>query len=67
MITPEERALALVQTLKRDFSDIWIPGRMAAVLSQLIITEIRQAQAEVWAEVKRDCEKILDTGAKSIY
>jgi hypothetical protein len=64
MTTPEARALALVQTLKRDFSDIWIPGRMAAALQQMIVTEIRQAQAEVWEEVRRDCEKLLDTGAK---
>jgi hypothetical protein len=35
-------------------------GRQRAVLAQAITHAIRQAQAEVWAEVKQQCEIVLD-------
>ena len=60
-MTPDERAQALIDSLRREFPEVWMGGRQRAVLAQAITNEIKQAQAEVWAEVKRDCEKMLDT------
>ena len=63
-MTPDARAKALIDSLQREFPERAMSGRQRAVLHQKIVHEIQQAQAEVWAEVKRDCEKMLDTGRK---
>ena len=60
MTTPDERAYALIDSLRREFPECWMGGRQRAVLQQAIATEITQAQAEVWAEVKRACDTMLD-------
>ena len=59
-MTPDERAQALIDSLRREFPEVWMGGRQRAVLAQAITNEIKQAQAEVWAEVKRDCDEMLD-------
>jgi hypothetical protein len=63
-MTPDARAHALIDSLRREFPESVMSGRLRAVLQQKIVHEIVQAQAEVWAEVKRDCDTILDTGRK---
>ena len=60
-MTPDARAHALIGSLRREFPESVMSGRLRAVLQQKIANEIQQAQAEVWAEVKRDCDTILDT------
>jgi len=59
-MTPDERAQALIDSLRREFPEVWMGGRQRAVLAQAITNEIKQAQAEVWAEVKRACDEMLD-------
>ena len=66
MTTPEARAQALIDSLRREFPEIWMDGRQRAVLAQTIANEIKQAKAEVWAEVRESCEKILDSTAKGV-
>ena len=60
MRTPDERAHALIDSLRREFPECWMGGRQRAVLQQNIADAITQAQAEVWAEVKRACDEMLD-------
>ena len=62
MTTPDERAQALIDSLRREFTEIWMGGRQRAVLAQAITNAIKQAQAEVLAEVKQQCEIVLDIG-----
>lgn len=62
-MTPDARARALIDSLRREFPEIWMGGRQRAVLAQAIANEIVHAKAEVWIEVKRDCEHILDRPA----
>jgi hypothetical protein len=66
MTTPDQRAQALIDALRREFPECWMGGRQRAVLAQAITNEITQAQAEVWAEVKQRCEKMLDTTAEGV-
>ena len=65
-MTPDARAQALIDSLQREFPESVMSGRQRAVLALAITNEIKQAQAEVWAEVKRDCDTILDTGRKGV-
>lgn len=53
MTTPDERAQALIDSIRREFPECWMSGRQRAVLVQAITNEIKQAKAEVWAEVKQ--------------
>jgi hypothetical protein len=65
MTTPDERAQAIVDTFTWDTRDspyTVIEGDDGAVLIAAIAEQIRQAQAEVWAEVKQQCEIVLDIG-----
>ena len=60
MTTPEARARQVAL-------NIWLNCKCGSdynqeLAGQLIATQIRQAQAEVWAEVKQQCEKMLDIG-----
>ena len=63
-MTPDERAQALIDSLRREFPESVMSGRQRAVLALAITNEIKQAQAEVWAEVKRDCDTILDNDSQ---
>jgi hypothetical protein len=65
-MTPDARAQALIDSLRREFPESVMSGRQRAVLALAIASEIHQAKAEVWAEVKRDCDTILDTGRKGV-
>jgi len=52
----------VIASIEARFPDFWMEGRQRMVLIQSIANAIKQAQAEVWAEVKQQCEIMLDIG-----
>ena len=63
MTTPEARAQQIIEQMNK----YWIPRMDRARGDDLAVTiayHIRQAKAEVWAEVKQQCEIVIDMAKK---
>ena len=64
MTTPEDRAKQALDAYESACPSFWPEDEERVVFVRLVADAIRQAQAEVWAEVKQQCEIVLDIGRK---
>jgi hypothetical protein len=60
MTTPEARAREALQAYESACPRFWPEDEERLIFVHLVAEQIRLAQAEVWAEVKQQCEIVLD-------